>query len=189
MGLGGGDGEGDAVVDGLGEDGQLSHVETKADKNSGGDESFASKLTETFEQMPAWQPLELAEYGIQESLLTYKIQFVPNTDDMDDVISEMVEANAQFPGGDRAYFEWLYNNIKYPEECLEKQIGGHVNVSFVINEDGTTSEIKVIGYPHPSLVKEAERLVKAMPRWRPATFGGEPIRSHFWLPITFRTSK
>lgn len=167
----------------VGKDGQVSHVETKADKNSGGDESFASKLTETFEQMPAWQPLELAELGVQESLLTYKIQFVPNTTNLDDIISEMVDTNPQFPGGIGACIKWITENIKYPEECMKKKIVGRVFVSFIVNEDGSTSEIKIIKSPHPSLAKEAERVVKMMPKWKPATFGGEPIRFQFLLSI------
>ena len=68
---------------------------------------------------------------------------------------------------------------------MKKKIGGRVFVFFIVNEDGSTSEIKIIKSPHPSLAKEAERVVKMMPKWKPATFGGEPIRFRFLLPINF----
>lgn len=168
----------------VGKDGRVSHVETKADNNSDVDESFASKLTETFEQMPAWQPLELAEFGVQESLLTYKIQFVPKAN-LDDIDNEMVEKNAQFPGGDEACLKWISENVHYPAICMEQGVQGRVIVEFIVDTDGSITEIEVLKSPDPALSEEAKRVVKLMPKWEPAKFGGEPIRSRYMLPIMF----
>lgn len=94
--------------------------------------------------------------------------------------------NAQFPGGEQACFQWLSENIKYPEDCLKEKVEGRVIVGFVVEKDGSITDVKTWKSPHPSLSKEAERVVKAMPKWQPARFNGEVIRSRFMLPIIFR---
>ena len=94
--------------------------------------------------------------------------------------------NAQFPGGDQAYFKWLSDNIKYPKDCLKEKVEGRVIVNFVVEKDGSITDVKTKSSPHPSLSKEAERVVKAMPKWQPARFNGEVIRSRFMLPMIFR---
>jgi len=167
-------------------DGHLSHVETKADKKGDGDEAFASKLTEVFEQMPTWQPLELSGLGAQKTLVNYNVKFVPYPTSGDDRIYDMVETNAQFPGGDEALMNWLAEHIKYPAICKLLGVQGRVFVSFVIEKDGSIEEAKAIRSPHPALSEEAERVVKSMPAWIPAMQGGKPIRSRFILPIVFR---
>ena len=93
--------------------------------------------------------------------------------------------NAQFPGGEEACFKWMKEHIKYPKDCLEKKIGGRVNVSFIVREDGSIDSIEVYKSPHPSLYKEAIRLVKEMPKWKPAKFDNKCIKSRWRLPITF----
>lgn len=94
--------------------------------------------------------------------------------------------NAQFPGGEQACFKWLSDNIKYPEDCLKEKVEGRVIVGFVVEKDGSITDVKTWKSPHPSLSKEAERVVKAMPKWQPARFNGEVIRSRFMLPMIFR---
>lgn len=94
--------------------------------------------------------------------------------------------NAQFPGGEQACFQWLSDNIKYPEDCLKEKVEGRVIVGFVVEKDGSITDVKTWKSPHPSLSKEAERVVKAMPKWQPARFNGEVIRSRFMLPMIFR---
>ena len=104
----------------------------------------------------------------------------------DDRIFVDDEFNAQFPGGEKACMKWLSDNMQYPEDCLKEKIEGRVNVSFVVERDGSISEVKIKKSPHPSLSKEAERLVKAMPRWVPARHGNKPVRSRVLLPVIFK---
>lgn len=104
----------------------------------------------------------------------------------DDRIFEIVEENAQFPGGDDACYKWLYDNIKYPAIAQEQGIQGRVFVRFVVNKDGSIVDVEVTRSPDPSLSREAERVIKMMPKWKPARQGNKPVRSRFNLPVMFK---
>ena len=106
--------------------------------------------------------------------------------DDDDRIFDVVEENAQFPGGDEACFKWLSEHIKYPSICQEQGVQGRVIVQFVVNKDGTIVDVKTVRSPDPNLTKEAERVVKEMPKWKPARQGNKNVRSRFNLPVMFR---
>ena len=104
----------------------------------------------------------------------------------DDKIYDIVDENAQFPGGDAACYKWLADHIKYPKECADKGIQGRVHVQFVINKDGSIVEAKALRSPDDKLTEEALRCVNAMPKWKPAKVKGNVVRSSFLLPISFR---
>ena len=104
----------------------------------------------------------------------------------DDNIYEVVEENAMFPGGENECYKWLSEHIKYPAIAQEQGIQGRVFVQFVVNRDGSIVDVKVLRSPDPSLSKEAERVVKMMPKWKPARQGNKPVRSRFNLPVMFR---
>ena len=106
--------------------------------------------------------------------------------DDDDRIYEMVEENAMFPGGEEACFKWLSEHIKYPSICQEQGVQGRVIVAFVVNRDGSIVDVKTLRSPDPNLTKEAERVVKLMPKWKPARQGNKTVRSRFNLPVMFR---
>ena len=106
--------------------------------------------------------------------------------DDDDRIYEMVEENAQFPGGDEACFKWLSEHIKYPSICQEQGVQGRVIVNFVVNKDGSIVDVKTVRSPDANLSKEAERVVKMMPKWKPARQGNKTVRSRFTLPVMFK---
>ena len=69
---------------------------------------------------------------------------------------------------------------------MENGIEGRVIVNFAVEKDGSITDVKTMRSPDPSLTKEAERLIKAMPKFKPATQMGKPVRSRFTLPIVFR---
>lgn len=106
--------------------------------------------------------------------------------DDDDRIYEVVEENAQFPGGDEACRKWLAEQLKYPAICLEQGVQGRVFVSFVVNKDGSIVDVEIKRSPDNNLSKEAERVVKSMPKWKPARQGNRTVRSRFTLPVMFR---
>ena len=106
--------------------------------------------------------------------------------DDDDRIYEVVEENAQFPGGDEACMKWLGEHLKYPAICQEQGVQGRVFVSFVVNKDGSIVDVEIKRSPDNNLSKEAERVVKSMPKWKPARQGNRTVRSRFNLPVMFR---
>lgn len=105
--------------------------------------------------------------------------------DDDDRIYEVVEENAQFPGGDEACMKWLTEHLKYPAICQEQGVQGRVFVSFVVNKDGSIVDVEIKRSPDNNLSKEAERVVKSMPKWKPARQGNRTVRSRFNLPVMF----
>ena len=106
--------------------------------------------------------------------------------DDDDRIYEVVEENAQFPGGDEACMKWLAEHLKNPAICQEQGVQGRVFVSFVVNKDGSIVDVEIKRSPDNNLSKEAERVVKSMPKWKPARQGNRTVRSRFNLPVMFR---
>ena len=106
--------------------------------------------------------------------------------DDDERIYEVVEENAQFPGGDEACMKWLAEHLKYPSICQEQGVQGRVFVSFVVNKDGSIVDVEIKRSPDPNLSKEAERVVKSMPKCKPARQGNRTVRSRFNLPVMFR---
>jgi protein TonB len=125
--------------------------------------------------------------GAPAAVVTGPVGPVVEADD-DDRIYEMVEENAQFPGGDAECFKWLSEHIKYPSICVEQGVQGRVIVNFVVNRDGSIVDVKTVRSPDPNLTKEAERVVKLMPKWKPARQGNNTVRSRFTLPAMFRLS-
>lgn len=102
------------------------------------------------------------------------------------IIYDVVEENPRFPGGDEALMNWLAENIKYPSICQEQGIQGRVYAQFVVNKDGSIVDIKVLRSPDPYLSKEAERVLKIMPRWQPGRQRGKAVRVKYTLPVNFR---
>ena len=95
----------------------------------------------------------------------------------------------EFLGGIQAMMKFLSTNIKYPVEAQKKGISGRVIVQFVIMEDGTLDQAKVIRGVDPLLDEEALRVVKSMPKWKPGMDRGEAVKVRFTAPIMFNLSK
>ncbi len=105
---------------------------------------------------------------------------------IDDKVWSNVDERAKFQGGETALMEYLKNNIHYPEDCRDNSIQGRVVVQFIIEKDGSISSLRVVRGKDPSLDKEAQRVVMSMPKFIPAKVGGQPVRSEYTLPITFK---
>lgn len=91
----------------------------------------------------------------------------------------------RFRGGEEGRIKYLVDNIKYPMSARRRGISGIVKVLFFIEKDGTISNVEIIESVHPSLDKEALRVVRKMPSWTPAWFDGEKVRIQFGMPIKF----
>lgn len=104
-------------------------------------------------------------------------------------VYDHVEVMPEFVGGMPAMIEYLQTNLKYPEDAIRQKLGGRVMVQFVVETDGTISNVRVAKTVFPSLDAEAVRVVKAMPKWKPAKENGRNVRVNFTLPIVFNINK
>ncbi len=115
------------------------------------------------------------------------------SDQNEDQVCEMaaVQEQPQFPGGEAAMLEFIHSNIRYPETEKANGVQGKVFVEFVIGKDGAVGQITakrgVAG--GPGLTREAERVVKTMPKWTPGKMNGQPVTVRYMVPITFKLDK
>ena len=124
----------------------------------------------------------LRKEGVQK--LDVKKEGANDNDSIYNVVSE----NAEFPGGNMAASNWISKNMTYPEECRKQGIEGRVVIKFVVNKDGSIVDAEAVKSPHPALAEEGLRVVKSMPKWKPAKEGGKVVRSRFNIPIVFKLS-
>lgn len=124
----------------------------------------------------------LRKEGVQQ--LNVKNEGANDNDSIYNVVSE----NAEFPGGNMAASNWISKNMTYPEECRKQGIEGRVVIKFVVNKDGSIVDAEAVKSPHPALAEEGLRVVKSMPKWKPAKEGGKVVRSRFNIPIVFKLS-
>lgn len=103
-----------------------------------------------------------------------------------DMVFDVVEVMPQFPGGQIAMMKYIMENMKYPEQAMKEGIQGRVTVRFIVEKDGSISDVKPVLSVHPLLNKEAVRVVKSMPKWSPGKHNGKPVRVRFNLPVMFK---
>ena len=101
-------------------------------------------------------------------------------------IFTIVEQDPQFPGGNDALYQYLGQNAHYPPQAKEQGLQGTVYLTFIIERDGSISNIRVLHSPSDLLSEEAVRLVKAMPKWKPGKQRGKNVRVQYNLPINFQ---
>lgn len=110
----------------------------------------------------------------------------PGVEEKKDGILESVEKPPTFPGGEKALHDFLISNIVFPMDALEEGVSGHVVVEFIVEKDGSVGEVKIVRGKHPSLDKEAVRLVKSLPMFNPGMLNGKTVSTWFTLPINFK---
>ena len=101
-------------------------------------------------------------------------------------VFDIVEQQPLFPGGPAALIKYLSENTKYPVVAQENGVQGRVTVQFVVEKDGSISDVHVLRGVDPSLDKEAVRVVKSMPRWTPGKQNGITVRVNYRVPVLFR---
>ena len=102
------------------------------------------------------------------------------------MLFSVVEVMPQYPGGQIAMMKYIMENMKYPEQAMKKGIQGRVAVSFIVEKDGSISNVRPIHSVHTLLDKEAVRVVKSMPKWSPGKQHGKPVRVQLIVPIMFK---
>lgn len=103
-----------------------------------------------------------------------------------DEVFKVVEVDPEFPGGEEALYKYLAENIKYPVMAKSNKVEGRVYITFVIEKDGTVSDAKVLRSVNEELDAEALRVINAMPKWKPGTQRGVPVRVQYNIPISFK---
>lgn len=105
----------------------------------------------------------------------------------DEEVVAYPDKEAQFPGGTVEFMRWITDNIQYPKEAMEKGIQGKIYVQFVVERDGSASNVKIMNSDPKMKLLEAEavRLVQGMPPWKSGEMDGRKVRSHLRIPIIF----
>ena len=113
---------------------------------------------------------------------------VEETQPIVETIFDVVEETPEFIGGIDKLYEYLGDNIYYPEQAKDFSIQGKVFVQFVVWKDGTIKDVKVVKGVHKLLDNEALRVINNMPKWKPGKQRGRNVNARFTLPIKFRIS-
>lgn len=98
-------------------------------------------------------------------------------------VFDVVEQMPSFPGGNGALLEYLATHVKYPVVAQENGVQGRVIVSFVVEKDGSITDVRVVRSVDPSLDREAARVVSSMPRWTPGKQNGSAVRVKYNVQI------
>lgn len=144
------------------------------------------------EEMPTIDEIKVNEVGSENTEGEGKVEFnepveeVMKEENEDDKIFTIVEQSAEYPGGTEAMIKFLQKNMKYPAVARRMNIEGSVFVSFVIDKEGVLSEIQVIKGISAECDKEAARVIKLMPPWKPGKQNGKAVRCRFVLPVKFK---
>ena len=122
----------------------------------------------------------LVAFGQQQTWQTDKRTFT-NVDS----IHWFVDEGAQFPGGQDALVRYLSANIVYPEAAQKNKIEGDVYARIVIHSNGKISDVEILNTLGYGCDEEVMRVLKAMPKWKPATLKGKNVAAYFLFPVTF----
>lgn len=136
------------------------------------------KETETKKQAGQLDEVVVVGYGAQK-------EQTPQQGDGDNAVFKIVEKMPEFPGGDAEIMKFLGQNVRYPVIAQENGIQGRVICQFVVNRDGSISDVKVVRGVDSSLDTEAMRVINAMPKWTPGMQRGKAVRVQFTLPVNF----
>ncbi len=118
------------------------------------------------------------------------IEIVPVTvddevEEVEDEIFQVVEQDPEYPGGVDALYKFIQQNLKYPQLAKENNITGRVFVTFVVEKDGSVSNVKAARDIGGGCGAEAVRVIKSMPKWTPGKQRGKAVRAAYTLPVNF----
>jgi TonB family protein len=152
------------------------------------------------EQTTVKQPLPLpqgvSEFAVSSSAVGYALPFASKCGDHLDVLTEeetteqpeiftIVENTPEFPGGEKALEKYFTDNLNYPEAAKNAGISGKVMVSFVVEADGSLSDIRIMRGLGFGCDEEVIRLIRQMPDWKPGKQRGKPVKVRMILPVIF----
>lgn len=109
-----------------------------------------------------------------------------NKEELDAMDLKVVEQLPEFPGGAVALMKWLTKNLRYPQNARQRKVQGRVVTQFIVNTDGSLSDLKVVESAEPSLDREALRVLRMMPAWKAGKVDEKPCRTMVCIPIVFK---
>lgn len=164
-------------------DGTVSNIKPKGTTNP----LLGNALAEVIKTSPLWEPPKNPEMNEPfTSEITAKFS-LPDKIGGGEVFV-VVENMPVYPGGDEALFKFIYENVKYPPEAIERGIQGKVILRFMIASNGSVEDITVVRGVDPLVDAEAVRVMSIMPDWTPGTQGGKPVNVWYSVPISFALS-
>lgn len=107
-------------------------------------------------------------------------------DDEEAISFRVVQDLPQFPGGPTEFMKWLTRNLKYPNSVEQLKQQGEVVAEFIVNKDGSITDVKVLSAFHPLCGREVLRVLRMMPRWTAGIQDGHPCRTKVCIPVVFR---
>lgn len=137
--------------------------------------------------------LEDIEIDIEadEETIVEEFEFTEETEEdvEEEEIFMFVEEMAEFTGGESALYQFLAENMVYPEQARDAGIEGIVYIKFVVEKDGSITKVSIERDIGGGCGEEAQRVVKMMPKWKPAKQRNRRVRSWFMLPVEFTLQK
>lgn len=111
----------------------------------------------------------------------------PPAPEDDEVVSfRVVEELPQFPGGPVEFMKWLTRNLKYPKQLEQQKVQGKVVAEFIVNKDGSVTDVQIVSSLHPQCDQEVLRVLRMMPRWTAGVENDQPCRTKVCIPVVFR---
>lgn len=141
------------------------------------------KAEESNETVEAYE--EPANEEVEDDYSSNETAMNEESSSSENSINDGVEVMPEFPGGPQALFNYLNANVKFPRIAEENGIQGKVVVSYVIDIDGSVTDVQVVQSVHPALDKEAMRVIKNMPKWIPGKHDGKAVQVKYSVPINF----
>ena len=126
--------------------------------------------------------VEVTEETVVEEIV---FEEAPEEENVDEIFT-IVEESASFPGGIKAFYEFLGKNMKYPRQAQRMGIEGRVYVQFVVERDGSLTDIVVVKGIGAGCDEEAIRVLKNSPKWKPGKQRGKPVRQKMVQPVSFK---
>ncbi len=127
--------------------------------------------------------LDIEELSDSDNCINGLISNEPSLVPNNKTVYMVVDYQPEFPGGDKALMDFIKTNLRYPPETCAQ---GRVTVTFIVETDGSISNIEVLKSPVEEFSQEAIRVVKLMPKWKPGKIKDTPVRVKYILPISFR---
>jgi TonB family protein len=124
---------------------------------------------------------KLKVFSVTEKKMN-ELKRLPTDDDVFVIVEDMPE----FPGGEKAFKQFVADNVNYPVQASDKGIQGRVYVQFVVNENGMVENPKVVRGVDPLLDEEAIRVISSMPAWKPGKQKGKAVKVSYTAPINFK---
>ncbi len=130
--------------------------------------------------------LDIADVEADQDTEVTIVEMAEEEEEEEETVFMIVENMPEFPGGDLALRKYISENVKYPEIAKENGLSGKVFVAFVINQRGEVENVKIARGVDPALDKEAIRVVQNLPKWKPGSQRGKPVKVSYTVPINFQ---